>query len=175
LVWFGTILQSNLKIKSLDKRIRKINSSHHMSLKVVLVGEGSVSSQQAYINSSQSNLDNNGIVVNFEPNTVIKGVKGNGFAIYDNEKMLVSASGISTKHNWLEVFVTFAKNFKNPDMIDGFYAWGQVVPETGEYLCKDCGYIEEFQAGDVFPVCEVCQAGEPNGACEPAEGYWEKI
>ncbi len=146
-----------------------------MSLKVVLVGGEAVSSQQSHLTQSQSNLDNSGISISFEADTVIKGIKGNGFAIYSGDKMLVSATGISIKHNWLDVFATFADNFKNPDPIDGFYAWGQVVPETGEYLCKDCGYIEEFQAGDVFPVCEVCQAGEPDGACSPNEGYWEKI
>jgi hypothetical protein len=146
-----------------------------MSLKVVLVGEGSVSSQQVHLASSQANLNTNGINVSFEADTIIKGVKGNGFAIYNGDKMLVSASGISTKYNWLEVFVTFAKNFKNHDMIDGFWAWGQVVPVTGEYLCKDCGYIEEFQAGDVFPICEVCQAGEPDGPSTPEMGYWEQI
>jgi hypothetical protein len=146
-----------------------------MSLKVVLVGSEFISSQQSYLNNSQSLLESKGITVDTETTSSIKEVKGNGFAIYNGNKLLTSASGVSTKYNWIEIFATFVDNFNNPDLIDGFYAWGQVVPETGEYLCKDCGFVADFEAGDVFPVCEVCQSGEPGSASTPEMGYWEKI
>jgi hypothetical protein len=146
-----------------------------MSLQAILVGDTAVSSQQSNYESLKSSLSSKGIEVSFEPSSLTSVVKGNGFVIADGSRVLVSASNISTKHNWIEVFGTFADNYKNSEMIDGSYAWGQIVPTSGEYLCKDCGYIAEFEAGDVFPVCEVCQAGEPDGPCLPNEGYWEPL
>lgn len=80
------------------------------------------------------------------------------------------------KYNWLEVSNTFQLNYNNNNADkDNYWAWGQIVKETGEYLCIDCGYIENFQAGTVFPVCEVCLAGDPEGPLEVTAGYWEKI
>jgi hypothetical protein len=77
---------------------------------------------------------------------------------------------------WVEGVIQAAKNFmqSDPDE-DGYYKWGQIVPETADYLCKDCGYVEEFKAGTIFPICETCIAGEPTGPSGPSEGYWEKI
>ena len=81
-----------------------------------------------------------------------------------------------SKYNWLEVANQFEINYKN-DKADNenVWAWGQIVAESGEYLCRDCGYIETFEAGNVFPVCEVCLAGDPEGPLEVSAGYWEKI
>jgi hypothetical protein len=79
------------------------------------------------------------------------------------------------EYNWIEVMEQLAKNFANTEEEDGYWKWGQIVPETAEYLCKDCGYIEEFKAGSIFPICEVCIAGEPAGPSGPGEGFWEKI
>jgi rubrerythrin len=78
--------------------------------------------------------------------------------------------------DWVKAIVQFGDNFNdlNADA-EGYYKWGQRVPEDGEYLCKDCGYILELKEGDIFPICEVCLAGEPNGPSTPEEGYWEKI
>ncbi len=80
------------------------------------------------------------------------------------------------KYNWLEVSNTFELNYNKTDTDkDGYWAWGQIVAESGEYLCMDCGYIETFSAGQVFPVCEVCLAGDPEGPLEVTAGFWEKI
>jgi hypothetical protein len=78
--------------------------------------------------------------------------------------------------DWVKALLQFGDNYNdmNPDA-DGYYKWGQKAPENGEYLCKDCGYILELEEGQVFPICEVCLAGEPNGPSTPEEGYWEKI
>jgi hypothetical protein len=146
-----------------------------MSLSVIMVGPEVVSTQQGYLTANQSQLDSNNISISLQSDTSVPGVKGNGFVIMDGSKTLTSVSGISTKHNWIEVLNQFAINYAKSDDDNGFYAWGQIVPETGEYLCKDCGYVGEFQAGDVFPICDVCQAGEPDGPCAPDEGFWEKI
>jgi hypothetical protein len=81
-----------------------------------------------------------------------------------------------TKYNWMDIIVKFAQNYANPNPdSDNLYRWGQIVPESGEYLCRDCGYIDTFQAGQVFPVCEVCLAGDPEGPVEIQAGFWEKI
>jgi hypothetical protein len=78
--------------------------------------------------------------------------------------------------NWIEALVSVAKNFGESEAdSEGFYKWGQLVPETGEYLCKDCGFVLELEAGVIFPICEVCISGEPDGPSGPSEGYWEKI
>jgi hypothetical protein len=79
------------------------------------------------------------------------------------------------EYNWIEAMEQLAKNFANKEPDGDYWKWGQIVPETAEYLCKDCGYIEEFKAGSIFPICEVCIAGEPAGPSGPGEGFWEKI
>jgi rubrerythrin len=80
------------------------------------------------------------------------------------------------KHNWIQAMLEVSKNYTQTDPdSNGYYKWGQMVPENGEYLCIDCGYIEEFVAGSVFPICEVCLAGEPGGPSETNQGFWEKI
>ena len=146
-----------------------------MSFNITLVGDKVLSTQQSFFEDSKATLDSKGISVSFEPNEYTKNIKGQGFVIVQDGKVLTSASNISTKHNWINVFSIFADNYKNTDAIDGYYAWGQIVPETGDYLCKDCGFITEFEAGSIFPICEVCQAGEPDGPCGVDEGYWEKL
>jgi hypothetical protein len=146
-----------------------------MSFTVYLTGEKTISTQKEFATAKKTQLDSSQIIINFEPSTFSSKLKGDGFAIVKDDKILVSSSNISTKHNWIEVFLSFVQNYNTPGDIDGYYAYGQIVPETTEYLCKDCGYIEEFEAGSVFPVCEVCQAGEPDGPCGPNEGYWEKL
>jgi hypothetical protein len=80
------------------------------------------------------------------------------------------------KHDWPRVFLQFIANYANP-IPDENKAWryGQVCQEAGEYMCRDCGYMEEFRVGDVFPVCEVCLSGDPDGPVDTGVGYWEKI
>jgi len=80
------------------------------------------------------------------------------------------------KHNWIKVIEVFLKNTKQPEAVEeNIYAFGQPVPEDGEYLCTDCGFIEDFKVGQYFDVCEVCLAGDPDGPLEIDAGYWEKI
>jgi hypothetical protein len=53
---------------------------------------------------------------------------------------------------------------------------GQIVTESGDYLCIDCGFIESFEVGEIFPVCEVCLSGDPSAVdAKEAEGYWELV
>ena len=81
----------------------------------------------------------------------------------------------SSKANWVEAVNTFTTNYLDTEIVDGYWKVGQVVPEDGEYLCKDCGLVLEFAKGDYFPICDACQAGEPDGPCTPEEGFWELI
>ena len=78
--------------------------------------------------------------------------------------------------NWIEYFVCFTRNYKEtkPD-VDNLWRIAQVVPKDGEYLCVDCGYIEEFKTGELFPLCEVCLSGDPDGPSAVAKGYWEYL
>lgn len=149
------------------------------TITAILVGNTVVSSQENYLSNTQ--LENVTVVTlsslseNSELANICKGVKDNSFAIVIDNKMVDYKNNISTKFNWIEVFGQFSTNYKDNKLEDGFYKWGQIVPETAEYLCKDCGYIAEFEAGTVFPICEVCQAGEPDGPSTPSQGYWEQI
>ncbi|MBC7472145.1 MAG: hypothetical protein H7196_02680 [candidate division SR1 bacterium] len=79
------------------------------------------------------------------------------------------------KYNWITEVCGFAQNAldMNPDK-NGLWKFGQTVTKAGEYLCVDCGYIETFKEGDVYPVCEVCLSGDPEGPTDgPNQGYWE--
>jgi hypothetical protein len=56
--------------------------------------------------------------------------------------------------------------FKNDD----------IVPQDGWYICVPCGYVDEFKAGDKFPICPVCLAGTddgPDGSTDPHADYWD--
>ena len=94
----------------------------------------------------------------------------------DNVRVVDSKEDPDSSLDWMEAMVTVSENFgkEGPDD-EGYFAFGQVVPEDAEYLCKDCGYIEEISAGSIFPICEVCLAGEPDGPSGPGEGYWEEV
>jgi hypothetical protein len=82
-----------------------------------------------------------------------------------------------TKYNWVSEICGFAQNAMdtNPDS-KGLWKFGQRVTKAGEYLCIDCGYIETFKEGDIYPVCEVCLSGDPEGPTDgPEQGYWEYL
>ena len=59
--------------------------------------------------------------------------------------------------------------------------WGNKILEEGDFMCNDCGYIltvktgTEFEPGMVFPTCEVCQSGEPEGPTGTLEPFWQKL
>jgi hypothetical protein len=162
-----------------------------MSLTALLYGQKIVDSQQDNYNELKSELESKGIKVilttdlstepDFQNSLAFAKInlKENSFAVFETTnsttKFVDYKNNISTGFNWIEVFGQFADNYANEDMDYGFYRWGQIVPETADYLCKDCGYIVEFQQGDIFPICEVCQAGEPDGPSTPDQGYWEKV
>lgn len=58
------------------------------------------------------------------------------------------------------------------------YAIGDVIPETGLYVCVPCGYVQQFIAGEVFPTCDACLAGTENGPEEYREEeaeFWQLI
>ena len=77
--------------------------------------------------------------------------------------------------DWIEVAQSFADNYYNLESDNSFWRWGQVVPEDGSYLCRDCGFIGDFIAGEVFPICDVCLDGDPGGPIPLSEGYWELV
>ena len=79
------------------------------------------------------------------------------------------------EYNWTEVATSFADNYFNFESEDGFWRWGQVVPEDGSYLCRDCGFIGDFEKGEIFPICDVCLDGDPGGPIPLSEGYWELV
>ncbi|OGZ97449.1 MAG: hypothetical protein A3I44_06125 [Candidatus Sungbacteria bacterium RIFCSPLOWO2_02_FULL_51_17] len=47
---------------------------------------------------------------------------------------------------------------------------GDVVPESGTYICVPCGYTQTFYAGELFTTCLACFAGTANGP----EGFTEE-
>ncbi len=94
----------------------------------------------------------------------------------DNLTHVLSRRKPENEVNWIEYLVQFVANYKDVDPdADGLWRVGQIVPKTGEYLCVDCGYIEELQEGSVFPVCEVCLSGDPEGPSLVEKGYWEYL
>ena len=79
------------------------------------------------------------------------------------------------EYNWIEVSQDFANNYFNFESENSFWRWGQIVPENGSYLCRDCGFIGDFIAGEIFPICDVCLDGDPGGPIPLSEGYWELV
>jgi hypothetical protein len=93
----------------------------------------------------------------------------------DNIKHLYTREKPELKYNWVDEICGFAKNAldTNPDD-KNLWRFGQSVSKAGEYLCVDCGYIETFKEGNVFPICEVCLSGDPEGPTDGTDqGYWE--
>jgi hypothetical protein len=94
----------------------------------------------------------------------------------DELTYLVHKESPEHEYEWITVVSDFADNYFNPNPNDQkLYKWGQIVPEAGDYLCVDCGYIATFEAGDIFPVCEVCLSGEPAGPTSSDGAFWEKV
>lgn len=89
---------------------------------------------------------------------------------------LVHKENPEHQYDWMPTVSEFAINYANTSPDDkGLWKWGQIVPEDGEYLCVDCGFIESFVAGTVFPVCEVCLSGEPAGPSGAEVAFWERV
>jgi len=124
-------------------------------------------------------LDSQREIINLSTRATNQKNLGDNLIVYrktgDKLEHLETKENPEKDSDWITASVDFLKNYQDPEIDDGYWKWGQVVPETAEYLCKDCGYIEEFAQGSVFPICEVCLAGEPSGPSTSAEGYWEKV
>jgi hypothetical protein len=94
----------------------------------------------------------------------------------DEFQLLNTRENPEPEHNWVDILLQFESNYRNNQPENGLhYRYGQIVPKTGEYMCIDCGYISEYKAGSVFPVCEVCLSGDPNGPVSTDKGFWEFI
>ncbi len=168
----------------------KINEAKGKLIFVFTSEEGSDfrSSQESSLNESYSELEELGVSNFFATQSEVESasseVEGkvdseNSLVIFENDgglKLAEVVQDISVDDNWVEIIKTYSENYKSNDPDDdNMYKWGQVVPEDGEYLCVDCGYILELKEGQVFPICEVCLSGLPEGPSGPEKGYWEKV
>ena len=54
------------------------------------------------------------------------------------------------------------------------YQKGDVVTETGKYVCVPCGYHHHYQAGEKFGECTSCLANNKNMEDVDGTGMWEK-
>ena len=62
--------------------------------------------------------------------------------------------------------------------IKALYAVGDIVHQSGLYVCVPCGYTQQFVAGDTFTTCEACLAGTengPEGYREPNAEFWQYV
>lgn len=56
------------------------------------------------------------------------------------------------------------------------YKIGDIVQQSGMYVCVPCGYMQYFEAGSVFTYCLACLAGTsdgPAGYQTPAAEFWQ--
>jgi hypothetical protein len=91
-------------------------------------------------------------------------------------KVIFSKNAPDPEYNWVEYAMQLANNHLIVEAdTDNLWRVAQIVTISGEYLCTDCGYIDNFTKGDIFPVCEVCLSGEPDGPKAIDLGYWELL
>ena len=154
-------------------------------LTIVLIGDKLSDTQMPFYEKEKHSLKSDNLRILFSSDLsqnsdiqeLCQGAKDGSFYLFDDSLIqLEKRSSIDTKIDWINVFKQFVSNYLDSDPdVDGMYCWGQRAPETAEYLCKDCGYILELQKGEIFPVCEVCLSGEPDGPSGIDQGYWEKV
>lgn len=161
-----------LEAQSKHLEAQKINLEN-LDSKVlfVTIEEGSTSNPNLVLdaNAELIGLSENLNTKNPGENLIVLRKKGDSF------EHLETKTGPESSSDWVVGLVDFANNYKDSEPDGDYYKWGQIVPENGEYLCKDCGFILELEAGKIFPICEVCLAGEPSGPSTPKEGYWERV
>lgn len=61
-------------------------------------------------------------------------------------------------------------------VVTQLYQKGDVVTQSGRYLCVPCGYIQYFEAGACFTECAACLAGTefgPEGYRENEKEFWQ--
>jgi hypothetical protein len=152
---------------------------------MILLGDKLAETQKPLYATQKTSLESDNLQVLFSSDLdsnadfaeLCRDAKDGSFLLFnDTMELIEKRSGIDTKVDWINVFKQFVSNNLDSDPdIDGYFCWGQKAPETAEYLCKDCGYILELKAGEIFPICEVCLSGEPDGPSGPDQGYWEKL
>ena len=152
---------------------------------MVLIGDKLADTQKPFYATQKTSLEADNLKILFSSDLdsnpditeLCAGAKDGSFYLFDDSLILLEKrNGVDPKVNWVDVFKQFVSNYLDSDPdIDGMYCWGQKAPETAEYLCKDCGYILELHKGEIFPVCEVCLSGEPDGPTGIDAGYWEKL
>jgi rubrerythrin len=137
-----------------------------------------LTTEESSTNNPDLVLDIDGELIGLSENLNVKNPGENLIVLRKNGNTfehLETKTGPESSSDWVIGLVDFANNYKDSEPDGDYYKWGQIVPESGEYLCKDCGYILELEAGKIFPICEVCLAGESSGPSGPKEGYWERV
>ena len=55
---------------------------------------------------------------------------------------------------------------------------GDAVPQSGNYVCVPCGYVQYFAVGEAFTTCQACFAGTelgPEGFQDPETEFWQLL
>jgi hypothetical protein len=120
------------------------------------------SAKVVFLESSDLGLSN----VNFTKDNLVFVSKNGDSLVY-----LIHKENPEKDTDWLDVSLAFFENYEKSEPDNNLWKWGQIVPEDGDYLCVDCGYIETLSKGQIFPICEVCLSGEPAGISGPREGF----
>lgn len=125
-------------------------------------------------------FDQNGEIVDLVEDLKNKDDVGENLLIFSKKGEEIEFSELKetpeNEYDWTENVEYLVKNFHNNEPDDSnLWRWGQLVPQDGDYLCVDCGYIEEMKKGQTFPICVVCLSGEVDGPSGPGEGYWELV
>ena len=56
------------------------------------------------------------------------------------------------------------------------YKIGDVVTQSGDYVCVPCGFVQHFGAGNFFTTCDACFAGTelgPENFQEATSEFWQ--
>lgn len=63
-------------------------------------------------------------------------------------------------------------------LLEKLYKIDDVVPQSGQYLCVPCGYVQYFNEGNLFTTCDACLAGTadgPEGYKQDEADFWQLI
>jgi hypothetical protein len=101
--------------------------------------------------------------------------KTSGEHTLENLTFLTMVNSPDPDLDWLSSSQLFINNYYEDTGNITTFKWGNRVPESAEYMCLDCGYIEDFVAGEVFSICDGCLAGEPNSTSGPEVAFWQKL
>ena len=62
--------------------------------------------------------------------------------------------------------------------VETLYKIGDMIPQSGNYICVPCGYVQYFLMGEQFTTCDACLAGTndgPEGYKETEAEFWQFI